>query len=293
MVGGFTNWVQISAAVRHTVAVRANGQAWAWGYNFYGQLGDGTTTDRSSPVSVVGGFTDWVQISAGNSHTVAVRANGQAWTWGLNFFGQLGDNTTTDRSSPVSVVGGFTDWVQISAGSFHTTAVRANGQAWGWGYNHYGRLGDGTTTGRSSPVSVVGGFTDWVQISAGHIHTAAVRANGQAWGWGYNAGGQLGDDTTTNRSSPVSVVGGFTDWVQIDAGSGHTAAVRANGQAWCWGMNSSGRLGDGTINDSSSPVSVVGGFTDWVQISANYHTVAIRSQPRTQTVRPENLRRGF
>jgi hypothetical protein len=150
-----------------------------------------------------------------------------AWSWGYNVIGQLGDNTTTSRLSPVSVVGGFTDWVQISAGESHTAAVRANGTAWAWGSNGNGLLGDNTVTARSSPVSVVGGFTDWVQISAGTSHTAAVRANGTAWAWGYNALGRLGDNTTLSRVSPVSVVGGFTDWVQIAAGGGHTAAVRS------------------------------------------------------------------
>jgi alpha-tubulin suppressor-like RCC1 family protein len=153
----------------------ANLQSWAWGANISGQLGDNTETDRSSPVSVVGGFTDWVQISAGGDHTAAVRANGTAWAWGNNQFGRLGDNTTTSRLSPVSVVGGFTDWVQISAGGSHTTAIRSNGTAWAWGSNLTGQLGDNTVTTKSSPVSVVGGFTDWVQISAGSFHTAAIR----------------------------------------------------------------------------------------------------------------------
>jgi hypothetical protein len=149
--------------------------AYAWGYNGAGRLGDNTITDRSSPASVVGGFTDWVQISGGEYQTLAVRANGTAWAWGRNGDGQLGDGTTTSRSSPVSVVGGFTDWVQISAGAFHVAAVRANGTAWAWGGNFQGRLGDNTEIGKSSPVSVVGGFTDWVQISAGHSHTEAIR----------------------------------------------------------------------------------------------------------------------
>jgi alpha-tubulin suppressor-like RCC1 family protein len=130
---------------------------------------------------------------------------------------------------------------------------------------------------------VVGGFTDWVQISAGRIHTSAIRANGTAWGWGSNISGRLGDGTVTNRSSPVSVVGGFTDWVQISAGTGSagtTAAIRANGTAWTWGLNSNGLLGinePNTFAQSFAPVSVVGGFTDLVQISAGYgHIAAIR-----------------
>jgi len=282
VVGGFTDWVQISAGDYHTAAVRANGTAWAWGFNGSGQLGDESTTSRLSPVSVVGGFTDWVQISAGSSHTAAVRANGSAWCWGAGNYGRLGNSSTINRSSPVSVVGGYTDWVQISAGRDHTAAVRANGTAWCWGPGGSGRLGNNTQFNSSSPVSVVGDYTDWVQISAGRFHTAAVRANGTAWCWGNTFRGILGDASTINRSSPVSVVGGYTDWVQISAGRYHTAAVRANGSAWCWGSGGTGRLGnsDGT-SDRSSPVSVVGGFTDWVQISAGRasygHTAALRA----------------
>ena len=291
VVGGFTDWIQISAN-QHTIGIRANGQAWAWGLNSYGQIGDGTITGRSSPVSVVGGFTNWTQISAGYFHTAAIRTNGQAWVWGRNSAGQLGTNNTTNFSSPVSVVGGFTNWLQISAGAYHTVGLRTNGQLWSWGSNTWGQLGTGNYTGFSSPVSVVGGFTDWAQVSAGNNHTAAVRANGQAWCWGINNYGQLGDNTFDGRTSPRSVVGGFTDWVQISAGNNHTAAIRANGQAWCWGYNNNGQLGDGTTTSRLSPVSVVGGFTDWVQISVGKFstfgafTAAIRSTARIQTVKP-------
>ena len=282
VVGGFSDWCQISAGSSHTAAVRTGGSAWAWGGNPQGQLGDNTTTDRSSPVSVVGGFCDWCQISAGQYHTAAVRTGGSAWAWGSNSSGQLGDNTTTTRSSPVSVVGGFCDWCQISTGQNHTAAVRTGGSAWAWGSNSSGQLGDNTTTTRSSPVSVVGGFSDWCQISGAYRHTAAVRTGGSAWAWGNNSYGRLGDCTTISRSSPVAVVGGFSDWCQISAGATHTAAVRRGGSAWAWGRGDSGQLGDNNSLSRSSPVSVVGGFSDWCQISAGrggfgVHTAAVRT----------------
>ena len=280
VVGGFTDWTQISAGTLYSVGIRANGTAWAWGANNSGTLGDNTTVSKSSPVSVVGGFTNWVQVSAGSGHAAGIRANGSAWAWGNGNGGRLGDNSEIAKSSPVSVVGGFVDWVQISAGG-GTAAIRANGTAWAWGSNGSGQLGDGTATARSSPVLVVGGFTDWVQISAALSHTVGVRANGTAWAWGFNDSGRLGDDTSITRSSPVSVVGGFTDWVQVRAGNYHTVGVRANGTAWAWGRNnyaSSGAIGDNTIVNKSSPVSVVGGFTDWVQVSAgNGHSMGLRA----------------
>ena len=266
VVGGFTDWISASAGT-HSLGVRANGTLWAWGVNSSGQLGDDSTTSRFSPASVVGGFTDWIQASAGSGHNLGLRANGTIWTWGSNSNGRLGDDTTINRSSPVSVVGGFTDWIQASAGSSHSLGLRANGSLWAWGWNYIGRLGDNTLTSRSSPVSVVGGFTDWVQASAGWSHSLGVRANGTLWAWGSNYG-KLGDNTITSRRSPVSVVGGFTDWISASAGLSHSLGLRANGSLWSWGTNNNGQLGTNNITNRSSPVSVVGGFTNWVQASA-------------------------
>ena len=272
IVGGFCDWSQVSAGRRSTAAVRTNGTAWAWGLNNQGGLGDNTTTNRSSPVSVIGGYTDWCQVSSGNYFTLGLRTNSTLWAWGNNQNGQLGDNTDVSRSSPVSVVGGFTDWCQVAApvgGTQAVSAVRTNGTLWSWGYNTHGQLGDNTTVAKSSPVSVVGGFTDWCRVSRGY-HTIALRQNGTIWAWGYNNKGQLGDNTTVNKSSPVSVIGGFTDWCQLSAGSKHSLGVRTNGTAWAWGYNNNGQLGDNTTTNTSSPVSVIGGFTDWCQVSGAY-----------------------
>ena len=143
-----------------------------------GRLGDNfSTANVSSPVSVVGGFTDWCQVAAGYAHTAAARSNGTIWTWGSGANGRLGNNYITNRSSPVSVVGGFTDWCQVSTGGGRTIAIKTTGTIWAWGANSYGALGANSTssTSTSSPVSVVGGFTDWCQISAGDQHIIAIR----------------------------------------------------------------------------------------------------------------------
>jgi alpha-tubulin suppressor-like RCC1 family protein len=277
VVGGFTDWCQVSAGCRHSLGVRRNGTAWAWGTGLSGQLGDGTTATKCSAVSVVGGFSDWCQLSGGTDFSLGVRQNGSAWAWGTATFGILGDNSTVSKTSPVSVVGGFTDWCQVSAGCRHSLGVRRNGTAWAWGYNLCGRLGDGGVTSRLSPVTVAGGFTDWCGVSAGTSHSLGVRQNGTAWAWGCNGSGRLGDNTTTDRSSPVSVIGGFTDWCQVSAGNIHSLGVRTNGTAWAWGRNNSGQLGDNTTTDRSSPVSVIGGFTDWCSVSSgDSHSIAIR-----------------
>ena len=276
IVGGFTDWCQVSAQSPHTLAVRTNGTAWSWGLGCLGRLGDNTITDALSPVSVVGGFTDWCQVNAGGEHNLGLRCNGVLYAWGSGCCGRLGDNTSVNKSSPVSVVGGFTDWRQVSAGSCQSLAVRANGTAWAWGQNNTGGLGDNTIIAKSSPVSVVGGFTDWCQVSV-NSHSLGVRCNGTAWAWGCNTQGRLGDNSIVNKSSPVSVVGGFTDWCQVNAGGAHSLGLRLNGSAWAWGCNVSGQFGNNSTVSSSSPVSVVGGFTDWCQVSAGAdHSLAVR-----------------
>ena len=269
VVGGFTDWCQVSAGSQHTAAVRANGTLWTWGRESCGRLGNnegGSYTAKSSPVSVVGGFTDWCQVSAGYQHTAAVRENGTLWTWGNNGSAQLGDNSTINRSSPVSVVGGFTDWCQVSAGG-HTAAVRTNGTLWTWGVSYAGMLGHNDNVDKSSPVSVVGGFTDWCQVSAGGAHTAAVRENGTLWIWGSANYGRLGNnDDNVNKSSPVSILGGFTDWCQVSAGGATTVALRSNGTAWIWGANSGYSI-RATNDNYSSPVGVLGNHSDWISVA--------------------------
>jgi hypothetical protein len=279
VVGGFTDWCQVTGGDNNSHGIRMNGTLWGWGRNDPTQIagvGDNTTICRSSPVLVDGGFTDWCQVSTGNAFSAAIRRNGTMWVWGSGSDGRLGTNDTINRSSPVLISGDFTDWCQVSAGSLHSLAVRTNGTLWTWGVGTNGRLGTNNTINRSSPVSVVGGFTDWCQASVGSNHSLALRSNGTAWAWGTNSGnGPLGDGTNIPRSSPVSVVGGFTDWCQVAGASAHSLGLRTNGTLWSWGHSCNGQLGN---NDSSlgscklSPVSVVGGFTDWWQVTAGGDT---------------------
>ncbi len=276
----FNDWVFAQGGNNHSLGIRANGTMWGWGANGYGKLGDNTTVSKSSPVSVVGGFTDWVSCSTGTAHSLGLRANGTLYAWGTNNRGQLGSGTIADRrSSPTLVSGGFTDWVMTSAGVYHSLGLLANGTLWGWGRNVAGSNGDGTATQTSSPVSVVGGFTDWIMASAGNYHSLGLRANGVLYGWGDNANGQIGDGTAVAKSSPVSVIGGFTDWVFVSGGWAQTLAIRANGTMWGWGTNYNGRLGiNSGVGNISSPASVVGGFTDWVSVSTGrFHTVGLRA----------------
>ena len=187
----------------HTCALLSDGTAKCWGYNGYGQLGDGTTSNRYIPVSV-SGLTNAVAIASGAYHTCALLSNGTAKCWGLNNYGQLGDGSTSNRYTPVSV-SGLTNAVAIASGEYHTCALLSDGTAKCWGRNNYGQLGDGSTSNRYIPVSV-SGLTNAVAIASGEYHTCALLSDGTAKCWGLNNYGQLGDGTTDTRYTPTNVL---------------------------------------------------------------------------------------
>jgi alpha-tubulin suppressor-like RCC1 family protein len=236
VVGGFTDWVSASAGRTCSIGVRANGTLYAWGSNFNGQLGASLAqaASRSSPVLVSGGFTDWVDVSVGSGpveHVVGLRANGTLYAWGYSSAGAMGIGVIAGRSSPVAVVGGFTDWKSLGTGHYHSLAIRANGTLYTWGSNQFGQLGNNSSTGTilpgiSSPISVVGGFTDWVSAVGGGGHSLGIRANGTLYAWGYNNQGTIGNNSIVSRSSPVLVAGGFTDWVVIAANANSSFGLR-------------------------------------------------------------------
>ena len=248
---------------------------YSWGDNGNGKLGDGTTSGKSSPVTVIGAITNWSQVSGGGSHSLGVTDTGIAYAWGAGLSGRLGDGTTADKSSPVTVIGGITDWSQVSGGFSHSLGVTDSGIAYAWGNNFRGFLGDGTTTARLSPVTVVGEITNWSQVSAGNNRSLGVTDDGIAYGWGDNGAGRLGDGTTINRSSPVTVISGITNWTQVSSGDG-SLGVTDDGIAYAWGSNNYGELGDGTTTNRSSPVTVIGAITNWSQVSGgDAHSLGI------------------
>lgn len=225
--------VSVSTSWNHNVAVKMDGSVWAWGDNFYGQLGDNTVDQPvfNSPVRVTGpngeGYLDGVvSVSAGFYHTVARKSDGSVWAWGRNWNGELGDGNYgngTDQRAPVQVKGtggsGFlAEVASVSVGKNHNAATKADGSVWTWGFNYFGQIGDNTTyiavQQRTTPVQVKGtggtGFLTGVDsIDAGEEHTVALKADGSVWAWGYNAFGQLGDGhsgANVYHSAPVQVL---------------------------------------------------------------------------------------
>ncbi len=288
-IAGGTNWKQVACGLNHTAAIKTDGTLWVWGDNFYGQLGDGTSFGKSSPVQTLTGGTDWKQVSCGRYHTAAVKTDGTLWTWGNNsFYGQLGDNTQINRSSPVQTIAGGTDWKQVACGQDHTSAIKTDGTLWGWGYDLNGQLGDNANTLRSSPVQTIAGGTDWKQVACGQDHTAAIKTDGTLWTWGRGIYGKLGNNSITNRSSPVQTSLAGTDWKYVNASFSYTVAIKTDSSLWVWGLNDVGQLGDGTIVDKSSPVQQ-GSLTNWIVAGdyddANPYTTSLglTSQPNSNS----------
>ncbi len=260
----------IASGYAHSCALTQAGAVLCWGSNSSGQLGDGTTTNRLTPVMVSGLSSGVVAIAASGGQTCALNQAGTVLCWGYNGYGQLGDGTTTTRLTPVPVTGLSSGVVAIAASGGHTCALTQVGAVRCWGQNNYGQLGDGTTANRLSPVAVTGLGSGVVGIALGNQNTCALTQTGAVLCWGYNANGQLGDGTATNRAAPVAVSGLSSGAVAIVAGGNHTCALTQAGAVLCWGYNANGQLGDGTYTSRLTAVAVTGLSSGVQSIAAGY-----------------------
>ena len=249
----------ISAGYVHTCALTTSGGVKCWGNNGGGELGDGTTKASRTPVDVSGLSSGVTAISAGGYlHTCALTTAGGVKCWGYNYYGQLGDGTTTQRLTPVDISGLTSGVAAISAGgTYHTCALTTSGGVKCWGSNGVGQLGDGTTTERLKPVDVSRLGSGVAAISAGgRAHTCALTTSGGVKCWGANHFGQLGDGTTKNRLKPVDVSQLGIGVAAISAGYYHNCALTTSDRVKCWGWNNNGQLGDGTTKNRLRPVDV-------------------------------------
>ncbi len=261
-------WKSVAAGFYHSVGIKQDGTLWAWGDNSKGQLGDGTTANKTSPVKI--GTDTWLSIAAGPLLTLAIKQDGTLWAWGDNLYGQLGDGTSNRKNSPVKI--GNDTWLSIATGYYHSLGIKQDGTLWAWGLNLDGQLGDGTTDYRTSPVKI---STDtWRSVTAGGNHSLGVKQEGTLWGWGDNVHGQLGDGTPAKKTSPVKI--GTDIWQSVGGGGFyHSLGIKQDGTLWAWGKNNHGQLGDGTTADKTSPVKI--GTDSWLNIQAGtFHTLGIK-----------------
>ncbi|MCW2966485.1 MAG: regulator of chromosome condensation, partial [Solirubrobacteraceae bacterium] len=268
-----TTVASLSLGDSHACALTKTGAVWCWGSNAAGELGDGTTKQRLVPVAVPALQSGVVSVSAGEDHSCAVTAAGAAKCWGGNSDGQLGDGTRQASLAPVDVQGLGSGVAAISAADTYTCALTTAGAVKCWGYNDEGELGDGTTTTSLVPVDVTGLGSGVTAIGAGFLHMCALTQPGDVVCWGDNHEGELGDGTTTDRHSPVPVLGLAGGNTAI---GGAGCALTSTGGAKCWGDNGDGALGDGTRQPRGGAVDVRGLSSGVTAISAGLnHACAI------------------
>ena len=269
---------QVAAGDQHACALLPDGSAWCWGYNFRGQLGNGSNASSVRPVAVLGDHT-FVSLSAGRYFTCGLEASGAAWCWGDNSRGQLGNGRTGEGSSrentaePVQVQGGLA-FDELTTGQLHACGLVA-GDAFCWGAYASGQLGNGAGSdqvrpGRSAEDLVL------TTIVASGTNTCGLDASGAAWCWGSNNFGQLGNGTTSNARQPVPTkVDTDVAFEALTVGSADTCGLDADGAAWCWGRNDAGQVGDGTNTERPVPTKVAGGQVLTAIESGTRHTCAI------------------
>ncbi len=242
----------MAAGGNDTFFLKTDGTLWGVGSNASGELGDGTTTSRSTPVQVATGVAS---ISAVNGNTAIVKTDGTLWATGQNGSGQLGDGTTTGRNTFEQMDSGV---ASLTTWGYYTLYVKTDGTLWAVGLNNVGQLGDGTTTDRSTPVQVATGVAAAFTGYASQPSSLFLKTDGTLWAMGQNTNGQLGDGTTTNRSTPVQVAAGVA---KVALGSSHSMILKTDGTLWTTGQNTNGQLGDGTTTDRSTPVQVASGVS--------------------------------
>ena len=284
-VGALTDWLTpiCGSSYRVSGCVKSDGTLWDWGYNYYGQLGDGTTVDKSSPIQI-GSLTNWFNGGGGDYHQIAIKTDGSLWSWGYSSYGQCGHNNTTNYSSPVQV-GSLTNWkgvtaeqladgypVRLGVGSYNGIVIKDDGTLWSWGRGSQYTGGWGDNLDRSSPVQI-GSGTDWQSIAQGFSYnTIATKTDGTLWAWGSNGYGQLGQGNIVSYNSPVQV-GALTTWKYVGAGYNFSHMVKTDGTLWFMGRNNAGQGGTGNLTDYSSPVQI-GSDTDWGQVICKYEGFA-------------------
>lgn len=259
----------IALGYYHSAAITKDGSLYMWGYNRSGQLGDGTTTDRYTPVKIMDNVAS---VSLGGSHSAAVTKDGSLYMWGDNGNGRLGDGTTTDRYTPVKIMDNV---ASVSLGSSHSAAITKDGSLYMWGYNYYGQLGDGTTTDRYTPVKIMDNVAS---VSLGGNHSAAITKDSNLYMWGGNGSGQLGDGTTDNKARPHRVASNVQS---VKLGYSHTTVISKDGGLYTWGYNYYGQLGNGTTTDSSNPIKIMNDAIDCA--GGDNHTIVLKKDGTVYT----------
>ena len=297
---------QIFLGGYHSSVITQEGVVYIWGRNMYGGLGDGTTTSKTTPIDITSELNlksreIIIQMSLGNYHSAAVTSRGRLLTWGNNQYGQLGDDTTIDRLTPVDVTSQFNlnndeTIIQVAFNGVSSSAITSDGRIFTWGGK---TLEIGFIIPESVPVDITSEFNlnpeeKIIQVSLGGFHYSAITSEGRIFTWGKNDDGQLGDGTTTYSSVPIDITSQFSltedeKIIQASLGGSHSSVITSEGRIFTWGKNDSGQLGDGTTSDILTPNNITDDFSlnieeKIIEISLGQtHSAAITSEGRIFT----------
>jgi uncharacterized repeat protein (TIGR02543 family) len=272
--------IQVSFGSDHSSAITSEGRIFTWGYNIYGQLGDGTQAFKSTPTDITHQFSltageKIIQVTLGIAHSSAITSEGRLFTWGWNNFGQLGDGTTANRTTPTDITHQFNlnigeKIIQASLGHGHSAVITSESRIFIWGWNNNGQLGDGTSSNRLKPTNITHRFylpagETIIQVSLNMNHSSAITSEGRIFTWGHNIFGQLGDGTTSNRTKPTDITHQFNlnigeTIIQVSLGWYHTSAITSEGRIFTWGNPASGQLGSNPIGDNRIPNDITSSF---------------------------------
>lgn len=255
---------KIVAGNQYYLSISQDGSLWGWGENSNSQLGDGTTTDRTTPMQINTG--SWRSVTAGTTHSLGIKQDGTLWAWGSDSGGKLGNGASGSSTFPMQI-GTATDWKEVYAGEVATIAIKNDGTLWGWGLNTNYFLGNGQAVTYISQVPVqIGTATDWNTMSAKGWSCLAIKNNGQLWGWGENSLGQLGNGDNIDVQTPVQI-GTATNWRNITNNERLTFGIKTDGTLWGWGTQtgSAGSTYLG-INAIYAPLQI-GTASNWLTVS--------------------------
>ena len=268
--------ISLSLGYYHSSALTSTGRVFTWGVNGQGQLGDGTTTKRTTPTDITSRFSltegeTIISLSLGSYHSSAITSTGRVFIWGRNSQFQLGDGTTSNRTTPTDITSHFLltegeTIISLSLAINHSSALTSTGRVFTWGHNSEGELGDGTITNRSTPIDITRRFplTEGeiiMSLSLGYYYSSALTSTGRVFTWGFNDYGQLGDGSTSNRTTPTDITSQFLlsegeIIMSLSFGGSNSSVLTSTGRVFTFGRNSEGELGDDTTTERTTPTDI-------------------------------------
>ena len=279
-------WEKVEVGETHSMAMSKDGDIYVWGSNSYKELNLRDDIEKSIPLGISntqgskdfnsGSFTsalitqnsevsifgkqslrqeekeNFSTVSIGNRHSTLIKEDGTLWSFGKNRYGQLGNAGIIEQFELTQEKSESSNWSSVSAGQDFTIALKSNGSMWGWGNNEFGEIGNAQYKERRVPVQEDTNATDWIMISAGEDHSAAIKADGSLWSWGKNDDGVLGDGTFVSSRTQVQE-SSLSSWHSVSSGFKHTIAIKEDGTLWAWGSNYYGQLGNNSVEDKNIP----------------------------------------